>query len=248
MMLGRTRVAVVGSGPTAESAAGAVRKAPDLDLVGTISLEVPGNRSFPDQVAQVTHALAALPRPHVAILAVPNALVPSLAQSVLAQGTSTVDGLTAHGDRLWSWRKELDDLALAANRVAVTGAGWDPGTNSLIRCLFSIMAPEGANYTRFYPAVRGQAVGDDGAPWVEVCGEGLGDQGIMIERTGPAGALEPVAFRCTFQATGSFVADQVMAAASRAAARLEPGAYTLAEIALIQYLPGPREDNVRRMV
>ena len=50
----------------------------------------------------------------------------------------------------------LDAAAKAGNSVSITAAGWDPGTDSVLRALFEAMVPRGTTFTNFG---RGRSMG-----------------------------------------------------------------------------------------
>ncbi|MDR2933609.1 MAG: diaminopimelate dehydrogenase, partial [Oscillospiraceae bacterium] len=50
-------------------------------------------------------------------------------------------------------RKTLDAAAKAAGKVAVLSAGWDPGSDSVVRALMEACAPKGVTYTNFGPGM-----------------------------------------------------------------------------------------------
>ncbi|GHV15327.1 hypothetical protein FACS1894169_06360 [Bacteroidia bacterium] len=41
----------------------------------------------------------------------------------------------------------MDVVAKANNTVAIISAGWDPGTNSIVRSMMEFMTPRGVTYT-----------------------------------------------------------------------------------------------------
>nr|WP_275070115.1 diaminopimelate dehydrogenase [Providencia sp. G1(2023)] len=50
-------------------------------------------------------------------------------------------------------KHRLDDVAKQHNSVAVVSAGWDPGSDSIMRTLMLAMAPKGVTYTNFGPGM-----------------------------------------------------------------------------------------------
>ena len=50
-------------------------------------------------------------------------------------------------------RRSLDAVAKAHNTVAVISAGWDPGSDSVVRALLEAMVPKGITYTNFGPGM-----------------------------------------------------------------------------------------------
>ena len=72
-----------------------------------------------------------------------------------------------HGDALLEHRRMLGDAARRGGAVAVVAAGWDPGVDSIIRCLMEAMAPKGVTYTDFGPGMSmGHSVAARSVPGV----------------------------------------------------------------------------------
>ena len=67
-----------------------------------------------------------------------------------ARGICTVDSFDIHG-QIWSLRSSLDAVCQANHAVSILSAGWDPGTDSMVRALLMAMSPKGLTYTNFGP-------------------------------------------------------------------------------------------------
>ena len=93
-----------------------------------------------------------LPKMDVAILCVPSRHIPAYAKEMLALGINTVDSFDIHSD-IAGLRRELETVAKAHNVSAVISAGWDPGTDSILRAVFLAAAPKGITYTNFGPGM-----------------------------------------------------------------------------------------------
>ena len=93
-----------------------------------------------------------LPKADVAILCVPSRHIPAYAKEMLALGINTVDSFDIHSD-IASLRRELETVAKAHDVSAVISAGWDPGTDSILRAVFLAAAPKGITYTNFGPGM-----------------------------------------------------------------------------------------------
>jgi diaminopimelate dehydrogenase len=50
-------------------------------------------------------------------------------------------------------RSRIDKIAKECGQVAVISAGWDPGSDSIVRALMQSMAPKGISYTNFGPGM-----------------------------------------------------------------------------------------------
>ncbi len=88
----------------------------------------------------------------VAILATPTREVEKYALEYLAMGINTVDSFDIHTSII-GLRRSLDAAAKKAGRVAVISAGWDPGSDSIVRTLLEAAAPKGLTYTNFGPGM-----------------------------------------------------------------------------------------------
>src|SRR5690606_19825342 len=181
-------------------------------------------------------------------------------------------------------------------------AGWDPGTDSIIRAMFEAMAPRGITFTNFGPGMSmGHTVAVRAVPGVRdalsltaPAGEGrhrrivyveleegarfedvrkavLNDpyfqrdethvievedveslidmgHGVRMERKGVSGRTHNQHFSFEMRINNPALTAQVMVAAARASFRQAPGAYTMVEVPIIDFLYGDREELLRRLV
>lgn len=114
-------------------------------------------RGVPD-FADMESLIAAQPdgaRPDVVILCGPSRSIPETAAYYLAQGFATVDSFDIHGD-ICGLMEKLQPIAEQGKAACVTAAGWDPGTDSVLRAVFEAMAPVGTTFTNFG---RGRSMG-----------------------------------------------------------------------------------------
>lgn len=186
--------------------------------------------------------------------------------------------------------------------MAILSAGWDPGTDSMVRGMLEFMAPGGITYTDFGPGMSmGHTVAVKAIDGVEdalsltiplgtgihrrmvyvQCEEGaefdkvkeriltdsyfvndethviqvadvqqLADvgHGVSIGRKGVSGMTHNQHFNFEMRIHNPALTSQVMVAAARAAFRQQPGAYTMIEVPVIDYLYGEREELIRRLV
>ena len=144
----KIRVAVVGYGNTGKAAIEAVNAAPDMELAGVVRRSV--GEDIPGVV--VTDDVKTLGKVDVALLCTPTRAVEETAKKYLAMGIRTVDSFDIHGG-IWDLRCELDAAAKASGTAAVISAGWDPGSDSVVRALMSALAPQGITYTNFGPGM-----------------------------------------------------------------------------------------------
>lgn len=94
-------------------------------------------------------------KPDVVILGLPSRQAPGAASELLSRGFCTVDSFDIHS-RIVEVVGSLEEEAHKGRTVAVTAAGWDPGTDSVQRALFEAMIPCGTTFTNFG---RGRSMG-----------------------------------------------------------------------------------------
>ena len=83
------------------------------------------------------------------------------------QGIRTVDSFDIHTD-IPALRRTLNEVAKAHNTVSVISAGWDPGSDSVVRTLLEAIAPKGITYTNFGPGMSmGHTVAVKAVPGVK---------------------------------------------------------------------------------
>ena len=150
----KIRVAVVGYGNVAREAVHAIQVAPDMEMVAVVirnpeKIETTKKESGLPVVLDVP----SLEKVDVAILAIASRAVPEAAPVYLEHGICTVDCYDIHGESMMELRRSLNTSAIKGNSAALVGAGWDPGTDSLFRGIFEIIAPRGITYTDFGPGV-----------------------------------------------------------------------------------------------
>ena len=147
----RTKVAVVGYGNVGRHAAQAVRAAPDMSLCGIVEeiadVHIP---EFP--LVPLAKTIWELEKVDVAILCLPSRNVQDYAVAYLEQGINTVDAFDIHSGIL-EFKQTLDTAAKKGKARAVISAGWDPGSDSVIRALLEACAPRGITYTNFGPGM-----------------------------------------------------------------------------------------------
>ena len=88
----------------------------------------------------------------VAILSTPTRSVERYAKDILALGINTVDSFDIHS-KIVPLRRSLNESAVSGNAVSIISAGWDPGSDSVVRALLQAIAPKGITYTNFGPGM-----------------------------------------------------------------------------------------------
>ncbi|MCQ2188812.1 MAG: diaminopimelate dehydrogenase [Paludibacteraceae bacterium] len=149
--MAKLRIAVVGYGNIGRYSIEALRAAEDMEIAGVVRRNA---SVVPDEIKdlKVVSNIDELGKVDVAILATPTRDVPATASALLAKGICTVDSYDIHGG-IWDLRQQLDAIAKKNGTAAIISAGWDPGTDSVIRTLLMGMAPKGITYTNFGPGM-----------------------------------------------------------------------------------------------
>lgn len=147
----KIRAAVVGYGNIGRFTVEALEAAPDFEIAGVVRRNV---TDIPAELAayKVVTDIRELGHVDVAVLATPTREVEKYALEYLAMGINTVDSFDIHTSII-DLRRSLDAAAKKAGRVAVISAGWDPGSDSIVRTLLEAAAPKGLTYTNFGPGM-----------------------------------------------------------------------------------------------
>ena len=147
----KKRIAIVGYGNIGRYTLEAVAASPDFEIAGIIRRNPADRGDIPAEVP-VVGSIKELDKVDVAILATPTRSVEEHANEILAMGINTVDSFDIH-TQIPALRKRLDAKAKEGNAVAVLSAGWDPGSDSVVRALLEAIAPKGITYTNFGPGM-----------------------------------------------------------------------------------------------
>ncbi|MBR2946042.1 MAG: diaminopimelate dehydrogenase [Bacteroidaceae bacterium] len=297
----KTRVAIVGYGNIGQYALQALQAAPDMEVAGIVRRK--GAEDCPAELSayKVVKSLQELEAVDVALLATPTRSVEQFALEALALGINTVDSFDIHS-QIVALRNTLGEAAKKNGAVSVISAGWDPGSDSVVRTLMESLAPQGISYTNFGPgrsmghsvAVRAiEGVRDalsmtipvgtgihrrmvyveleEGADFKTVeaavkadpyfvndethvkqvsCVADLNDvgHGVNLVRKGVSGTTHNQLFEFNMRINNPALTAQVMVNAARASMKQQPGAYTMIEIPVIDYLPGNREEIIAHLV
>ena len=147
----KIRAAIVGYGNIGRYVLEALQQAPDFEVAGVVRRN-PSN--VPAELAgyKVVADVMELEDVYVAILCTPTREVEKHARVLLAEGVNTVDSFDIHGS-IADLRATLDPIAKAHGSVAIISAGWDPGSDSIVRALMQAAAPKGVTYTNFGPGM-----------------------------------------------------------------------------------------------
>ena len=150
--MSKIRVAIVGYGNIGQYALQALEAAPDMEVAGVVRRS--GSENCPAELAAypVVKHISELKDVDVAILATPTRSVEQYALECLALGINTVDSFDIHS-KIVDLRRSLNAAAKEHGAVAIISAGWDPGSDSIVRTLMQSLAPKGISYTNFGPGM-----------------------------------------------------------------------------------------------
>ena len=299
--MNKIRVAVVGYGNIGKSAVEALEAAQDMEIAGIVRRA--GREGCPREIEGYTIVkdIKELENVDVAILATPTRSVEEYALECLKLGINTVDSFDIHG-LIVDLRRTLDKAAKENGAVSVVAAGWDPGSDSVVRTLMESLAPKGLTYTNFGPGrsmghsvcVRSKKGVKDALSMTIPVGEGIHRRMVYVEleegaslegvtkeikadpyfsndethvfqvesvdalndvghgvnlvRKGVSGQTHNQLFEFNMKINNPALTSQVLVNAARATMRQQPGAYTMIEIPVIDYLPGDREELIRHLV
>lgn len=289
------KVAIVGFGNIGRSVYDAISQTDDFSVEciverNDVSLDVP-----------VVKSVSEIKDIDIAILCLPSRSVPEIASTLLSKGISTVDCYDIHSG-IPEVCSKLDKIAKKNNSVAITAAGWDPGTDSIIRALFMAMLPKGLTYTNFGPGMSmGHTVAvksisgvkdalsmtiptgsgvhrrmvyvelEQGADF-EVVSKSIREDeyfvndethvfkvdsvdklkdvghGVNLARKGVSGITDNQRVEFNMSINNPALTGQILVSSARAAMKQKPGCYTMIEIPPINFLPGDRNELIRKLV
>jgi diaminopimelate dehydrogenase len=296
----KTKAAIVGYGNIGKYVLEALAASPDFEIAGVVRRNV---NDVPPELLRyvVTDSLTKLESVDVAILATPTRQVEKFAKEALASGINTVDSFDIHG-KIVELRRTLDEEAKKHNAVSVIAAGWDPGSDSVVRTLLEAMVPKGITYTNFGPGMSmGHTVAVKAIEGVKAAlsmtiplGTGVHRRMVYIEvekgysfesvaaaiksddyfahdethviqtdsvdslldmghgvtlvRKGVSGKTQNQLIAFDMKINNPALTAQILVAVARASMKLQPGAYTMIEIPLIDMLYGDKEELIKRLV
>lgn len=299
--MNKIRVAIVGYGNIGKYALQSLQTAPDMEIAGIVRRNGAENRPAELAEYKVVKDIDDLGKVDVAILATPTRSVEEYALKCLAKGINTVDSFDIHG-LIVDLRRNLDAAAKQSGAVSIISAGWDPGSDSVVRTLLEGLAPKGLSYTNFGPGRSmghsvcakskegvkdalsmtiplGQGIHrrmvyvelEEGATLEAVTAaikadpyfasdethvfavdsvDALNDvgHGVHMTRKGVSGTTHNQMFEFNMTINNPALTAQVLVNAARATMKQQPGAYTMIEIPVIDYLVGDREELIRHLV
>ena len=148
----KIRAAVVGYGNIGRFTIEALEASADFEIAGVVRRN--GAENKPAELARydMVKDITELKDVDVAILATPTRSCEEFASRILPLGINTVDSFDIHTD-IVKYRANLMKICKEHGRVAVIAAGWDPGSDSVVRTLMQSLAPKGLSYTNFGPGM-----------------------------------------------------------------------------------------------
>ena len=146
----KVRAAIVGYGNIGHYVLEALQAAPDFEIAGVVRRA--GAENKPEELANyaVVKDIKELEGVEVAILCTQTRSVEKYAKEYLAMGINTVDSFDIHTG-IVDLRRTLNATAKEHKAVSIISAGWDPGSDSVVRTLLEAIAPKGITYTNFGP-------------------------------------------------------------------------------------------------
>jgi diaminopimelate dehydrogenase len=151
-MMKKIRAAVVGYGNIGRYSIEALQAAPDFEIAGIVRRQ--GSKDKPLELTryEVVGDISELNAVDVAILATPTRSCPEYASKIVELGINTVDSFDIHTEIL-DYRNRQMEHCKKTGRVSVISAGWDPGSDSVVRVMMQSLAPKGLTYTNFGPGM-----------------------------------------------------------------------------------------------
>lgn len=299
--MNKIRVAIVGYGNIGKYALQAAQVAEDMEVAGVVRRQ--GAVDKPAELADVAvvKSISELENVDVAILATPTRKVEEYALECLSKGICTVDSFDIHSS-IVDLRRTLGAAARKNSCASIISAGWDPGSDSIVRTLLQSLAPKGITYTNFGPgmsmghsvAVRAIKGVKEALSMTIPIGTGLHRRMVYVEleegydindiekaikadpyfindethvrqvesvdalrdmghgvnmtRKGVSGIMHNQLFEFNMKINNPALTAQVLVNSARAVVRQQPGAYTMVEIPVIDFLPGDREEHIKNLV
>lgn len=299
-MTKKIRAAIVGYGNIGKYTLEALNAADDFEVAGIVRRSV--GQTLPElSQYQVVDSIDKLDNVDVAILCSPTRAIKEVASAILQKGINTVDSFDVHS-LIVDLKNTLDPIAKAHNSTAIISAGWDPGSDSIIRALLLAMAPKGITYTNFGPgmsmghSVAAKAIAgvkdalsitvplgtgihrrlvyvelEAGADFATVeralkadayfasdethvsqvdCIDSIKDMGhgVHLTHKGVSGVTQNQLFEYSMRINNPALTAQFLVSSARATMKQASGAYTVIEVAPINYLAGDVDALIKRLV
>ena len=299
-MIKKTRAAIIGYGNIGKYVIDTLLNSNDFEIAGVVRRSI---KEIPSELKgfTVTDSITHLQNVDVAILCLPSRMLEKSAKECLSLGINTVDSFDIHSE-IGQMRISLNNVAKKYNAVSVISAGWDPGSDSIIRALMQAMTPNGITYTNFGPGMSmGHTVAvkviegvknalsitipkgtgihrrmvyielKDGYELEDVTTAIKNDSyfvndethvfqvdnvdelkdmghGVKMERKGGSGSTQNQLLNFSMNVNNPALTAQMLVCAARASLKQQPGAYTLIEIPIVDFLPGDKDEWIDKLV
>lgn len=150
-MTRKMRAAIIGYGNIGKYVIDTILHSTDFEIAGIVRRNT---QEVPAELKEfvVKDSITKLADVDVAILCLPSRLLETSAKEFLSMGINTVDSFDIHSQIL-ALRTSLNGVAKKHGAVSVISAGWDPGSDSIVRALMQSMAPSGITFTNFGPGM-----------------------------------------------------------------------------------------------
>jgi len=148
----KIRAAVVGYGNIGRFTVEALEAAPDFEIAGIVRRQGAENKPLELTPYEVVSDIRQLKDVQVAILCTPTRSSEDYARQIVPLGINTVDSFDIHTN-IRGYRERQMELNKQTGTVSVIAAGWDPGSDSIVRTLMQSLAPKGLSYTNFGPGM-----------------------------------------------------------------------------------------------
>ena len=148
----KIRAAVVGYGNIGKFTIEALEASDDFEIAGVVRRNGADNKPKELDKYEVVKDIKELKDVDVAILATPTRSCEEYAKQIVPLGINTVDSFDIHTN-IRGYRERMMELNKKTETVSVIAAGWDPGSDSIVRTLMQSLAPKGLSYTNFGPGM-----------------------------------------------------------------------------------------------
>ena len=148
----KIRAAVVGYGNIGRYTVQALEASPDFEIAGIVRRQGAADRPAELGGYEIVKDIKELEAVDVAILCTPTRSCEEYARQIVPLGINTVDSFDIH-TQIRGYRERQMALCRETKTVSVIAAGWDPGSDSIVRTLMQSLAPKGLSYTNFGPGM-----------------------------------------------------------------------------------------------
>ena len=136
----RINVAIIGWGNVGRGCKRAIEESKDIVLTGVVRRPASLLKNLDElKNTKVVSDIQELDKVDVALLCVPSREVPEKMKLYQKLGICTVDSYDEH-EKIVALKKSADITAKGTNTVSIVSAGWDPGTDSVVRALMKMVS------------------------------------------------------------------------------------------------------------